>query len=36
MEYSNELIVIIGGTAWLIPLLRAAFAPAPVAKEDQS
>ncbi len=37
MEYSPDLIVIIGGTAWLIPLLRAAFAPAPVTTDkDQS
>ncbi len=35
MEYSNEIVVLIGGTAWLIPLLRCAFAPAPVAKEDK-
>lgn len=36
MDVTPDLIIVIGGTAWLIPLLRCAFAPAPVTKEDHS
>lgn len=36
MTQTPDIIIFIAGTAWLIPLLRAAFAPSPTTQGDDA
>lgn len=36
MDQTPDIIILIAGTAWLIPLLRGVFPTTPVRKEDDT